>query len=101
MLSVLAKENNIPFYTVAPTSTIDLAMPTGDQVPIEERSGDEVRTPYGNSLIPENYSVRNPAFDVTPQRYLAGVITEYGIALPPFKETLPRMVERSQQPAVK
>ncbi|MBX3066886.1 MAG: S-methyl-5-thioribose-1-phosphate isomerase [Anaerolineae bacterium] len=92
MLSVLAKENNIPFYTVAPTSTIDLDMPTGDQVPIEERSADEVRTPYGNALIPEEYPVRNPAFDVTPQRYLAGIVTEHGIALPPFKESLARMV---------
>lgn len=101
MLSVLAKENNIPFYPVSPTSTIDLAMPTGDQVPIEERSADEVRTPYGNPLIPEDYPVRNPAFDITPQRYLAGIITEFGIALPPFKESLPRMVERSTQPAVK
>jgi methylthioribose-1-phosphate isomerase len=92
MLSVLAKENNIPFYTVSPTSTIDLKMPTGDQVPIEERSADEVRKPYGNPLIPDDYAVRNPAFDVTPQRYLAGIVTEYGIALPPFKESLPRMV---------
>jgi methylthioribose-1-phosphate isomerase len=101
MLSVLAKENNIPFYTVSPTSTIDLKMATGDQVPIEERTPDEVRKPYGNPLIPDDYPVRNPAFDVTPQRYLAGIVTEHGIALPPFKETLPRMVQLSGTPEPK
>jgi methylthioribose-1-phosphate isomerase len=90
-LSVLAKENNVPFYVVAPTSTIDMAMPNGDKIPIEERSASEMRTPYGNSLIPDQYPVRNPAFDITPQRYLAGIVTEYGIVLPPFRENLQKM----------
>ena len=98
MLSVLAKENNIPFYTVSPTSTVDMAMPTGDQVPIEERTPDEVRTPYGNPLIPESYPVRNPAFDVTPQRYLAGIVTEFGIVLPPFRENLTKLMQNNVKP---
>jgi methylthioribose-1-phosphate isomerase len=92
MLSVLAKETNVPFYTVAPISTIDLTMQNGDAIPIEERSAEEVRTPYGNSLIPEEFPVRNPAFDITPQRYLAGIVTENGIALPPFRENLAKVV---------
>ncbi len=92
MLAVLAKENNVPFYSVAPTSTVDLQMPSGDRVEIEEREAAEVRAPYGNALIPEQYPVRNPAFDVTPQRYLAGIITEHGVVLPPFRDNLPKAV---------
>jgi methylthioribose-1-phosphate isomerase len=92
MLSVLAKENKVPFYTVAPTSTIDLNTTSGDQIPIEDRPADEVRTPYGNVLIPEEYPVRNPAFDITPQRYLAGIVTEAGIIHPPFRENLTKAV---------
>lgn len=92
MLSVLAKENKIPFYTVAPTSTVDLQIENGDRIPIEERSADEVRRPYGNSLIPDEFPVRNPAFDVTPQRYLAGIVTEHGIVSPPFRENLLKVI---------
>jgi methylthioribose-1-phosphate isomerase len=96
-LAVLAKENNVPFYTVAPTSTIDLQMSNGDNIPIEERSADEVRSPYGMSLIPDEFPVRNPAFDVTPQRYLAGIVTENGIVLPPFRENLAKGVGEKAQ----
>ncbi|MBC7872198.1 MAG: S-methyl-5-thioribose-1-phosphate isomerase [Chitinophagaceae bacterium] len=91
-VAVLAKENNIPFYTVAPTSTIDLSLPDGSYIPIEERDKSEVLTPYGNALVPEHFNARNPAFDVTPNRYLAGIITENGIARPPFTESLRLMV---------
>jgi len=92
MLAVLAKENNIPFYSVAPTSTVDLKVTTGSEIQIEERTPDEVRCPYGNALIPDDYPVRNPAFDVTPQRYLAGIVTERGIVLPPFRDNLPKVI---------
>ncbi len=95
-VAVLAKENNIPFYTVAPTSTIDLNLATGAEIPIEERSKDEVLTPYGNPLTPAHFHARNPAFDVTPNRYLAGIITENGIARPPFTESLKRVVAGEQ-----
>lgn len=87
-IAVLAKENGIPFYTVAPTSTIDLSLASGDQIPIEERDKSEVLAPYGNPIVPAHFKARNPAFDVTPHRYLAGIVTENGIARPPFTESL-------------
>src|SRR5579859_801956 len=95
-LAVLAKENNVPFYVVAPTSTIDLSIKTGAEIQIEERSADEVRSPYGNALIPNDFPVRNPAFDLTPQRYLAGIVTERAIVLPPFRENLPKAMQAAQ-----
>ncbi len=91
-IAVLAKENGIPFYPVVPTSTIDLALPSGDQIPIEERDKSEVIAPYGLALVPGHFRARNPAFDVTPHRYLSGIITEHGIARPPFSESLRRAV---------
>ncbi|MBK9122315.1 MAG: S-methyl-5-thioribose-1-phosphate isomerase [Chloroflexi bacterium] len=87
-LAVLAKENRIPFYTVAPTSTVDLSLASGGEIPIEERGPEEVTNPYGNKLVPDHFRARNPAFDVTPARYVSGIITEYGIARPPFTESL-------------
>lgn len=95
-LGVLAKENNIPFYTVAPTSTIDLNIATGDDIPIEERDISEVLTPYANALTVPEFKALNPAFDVTPHRYLSGIITENGIVRPPFKENLARVVAGEQ-----
>jgi methylthioribose-1-phosphate isomerase len=91
-IAVLAKENGIPFYTVAPTSTIDLNLASGKEIPIEERGKEEVLTPYGNPLTPAHFNARNPAFDVTPNRYLSGIVTEYGIARPPFEESLRQVV---------
>lgn len=91
-IAVLAKENGIPFYTVAPTSTIDLNLPTGAEIPIEQRSKDEVLAPFGTQIVPGHFNARNPAFDVTPNRYLTGIITENGIARPPFSESLRRVV---------
>ncbi|PJF40497.1 MAG: S-methyl-5-thioribose-1-phosphate isomerase, partial [Phototrophicales bacterium] len=91
-IAVLAKENAIPFYSVAPTSTIDLSLATGDEIPIEERSKDEVLAPYGNAIVPPHFNARNPAFDVTPNKYLSGIITENGIARPPFTESLRKVV---------
>ncbi|MBK8134599.1 MAG: S-methyl-5-thioribose-1-phosphate isomerase [Chloroflexi bacterium] len=92
-IAVLAKENGIPFYSVAPTSTVDLALSSGAQIPIEERDPAEVTTPYGTALVPAHFKARNPAFDVTPQRYLSGIVTENGIARPDFTESLRRMVK--------
>jgi methylthioribose-1-phosphate isomerase len=91
-IAVLAKENGIPCYSVAPTSTVDLSLASGAEIPIEERSKDEVLTPYGNPIVPPHFKARNPAFDVTPNRYLAGIVTENGIARPPFVESLRRAV---------
>jgi len=91
-VAILAKEHNIPFYSVAPTSTVDLTLPNGSDIPIEQRDKMEVLAPYGTALVPEHYSARNPAFDVTPHRYLSGIITENGIARPPFFASLKRAV---------
>jgi methylthioribose-1-phosphate isomerase len=95
-IAVLAKENGIPFYTVAPTSTVDLSLKSGVEIPIEERDKSEVLTPYGNPIVPPNFHARNPAFDVTPNRYLSGVITENGIVRAPFVENLRRAVAGEQ-----
>lgn len=96
-VAVLAKENGIPFYPVVPTSTIDLNLATGDLIPIEERSADEVRAPYGQAIVPDDYPARNPAFDVTPHRYVTGIVTENGIVYPPFEINLRRAVEGKLQ----
>ncbi len=92
-VAVIAKENQIPFYPVVPTSTIDLTLASGDDIPIEERDPDEIRAPYGHALVPAEYPARNPAFDVTPHRYITGIITENGIAYPPFDTNLSRAVQ--------
>jgi methylthioribose-1-phosphate isomerase len=94
-LAVLARENGIPFYPVVPTSTIDLNTATGDDIPIEERSAEEVCSPYGNRMMPADFPARNPAFDVTPHRYVTGIVTENGIVYPPFEVNLRRAVESS------
>lgn len=76
-----------------PCSTIDLAVATGDEIEIEERSADEVTSVFGSVIAPEGCPVFNPAFDVTPARYLTGIITEEGICYPPYATSLPRAVE--------
>ena len=92
-LAVLAKENGIPFYAVVPTSTVDLAVPTGDDIPIEERDAVEVTHVRECQIAPDGVPVLNVAFDVTPHRYVTGIVTENGIAYPPFKQSLRRMVK--------
>jgi methylthioribose-1-phosphate isomerase len=92
-LAVLAKENGIPFYAVVPTSTIDLAVATGDDIPIEERDALEVTHVRECQVAPDGVQVLNVAFDVTPHRYVTGIVTENGIAYPPFKQSLRRMVK--------
>jgi methylthioribose-1-phosphate isomerase len=92
-VAVLAKENQIPFYVAAPVSTIDLAIPDGSHIPIEERDPDEIRRIQGVSVTPEEVGVANPAFDVTPHRYVNAIITERGVARPPYVNTLREVAE--------
>ncbi len=96
-LAAVAKDNNIPFYVVAPTSTIDLHTPSGDAIPIEERDPREV-THVGNERIaPEGVNVFNPAFDITPARLVTAIVTEYGVVRPPYEENLRRVVEQAER----
>lgn len=90
-VAVLAKEHNLPFYVAAPTSTVDLATPDGAHIPIEERDRREVTHLGSSRLTPEGALIRNPAFDVTPNRYIAGIITEVGVFRPPYAESLGRL----------
>jgi methylthioribose-1-phosphate isomerase len=92
-LAVLARENGIPCYSVAPTSTIDLVLAHGDLIPIEERDRDEIVKVGAEQIAPDGVPVYNPAFDVTPHRYLTGIITEEGICYPPYEMSLRRAVE--------
>ena len=87
-LAVLARENQVPFYVAAPISTIDLSLASGDEIPIEERPAEEVTHVFGVRVAPEGVAVRNPAFDVTPNRYVTAIITERGVARPPYAESL-------------
>lgn len=95
-VAVLAKENGIPFYPVVPTSTIDLALDHGDKIPIEERGIEEVVSVFGRTIAPEGISARNPAFDVTPHRYVTGIVTEVGIIYPPYMKNLRAAVKKAQ-----
>jgi methylthioribose-1-phosphate isomerase len=90
-LAVLAKENGVPFYVAAPLSSVDLEIPTGEAIPIEHRAASEVTHIQGVPIAPAGISVLNPAFDVTPHRYIAAIITDRGIARPPFTESLCRL----------
>jgi methylthioribose-1-phosphate isomerase len=92
-VAVLAKENNVPFYVAAPISTLDLTLASGDQIPIEERAGSEVTQVGGVTVAPDGIAVRNPAFDVTPARYVTAIITERGVARGPYNESLRALTE--------
>ena len=87
-VAVLAKEHGIPFYVAAPWSSIDLSMPDGSNIPIEERNAKEVTHMGANRLAPEGAAVRNPAFDITPHRYITAIVTDRGVFHPPFINTL-------------
>lgn len=93
-LAVLAKENNVPFYVAAPISTVDLSTSSGNQIPIEERSPSEVTHVHGVAVAPIETAALNPAFDVTPHRYIAAIITERGVARKPFKKSISQLVEK-------
>jgi methylthioribose-1-phosphate isomerase len=88
-VAILAKHYSIPFYICAPTSTIDMSIESGDKIPIEQRSPDEITQMwYKKRLAPQDVKVYNPAFDITENNLITGIITEYGIARPPYKKSL-------------
>ena len=91
-LAVLAKENVVPFYVAAPVSTLDLTLASGDTIPIEQRSAAEVTHVFGQPVAPEGTAVQNPAFDVTPARYVTAIITERGVARAPYEESLRNLI---------
>ena len=92
-VAVLAKEHGIPFYVAAPLSTIDLRTPDGSKIPIEERNDREVTHVGPSRLTPEGARIRNPAFDVTPAKYVSAIITERGVARPPYDASLAALVD--------
>ena len=87
-VAILAKAHDIPFYVAAPTSTLDHSLKTGDLIPIEQRAAEEVTEGFGNRTAPEGVKVYSPAFDVTPAHLITAIITEKGIAHPPYEESL-------------
>ena len=92
-LAVLSRESSVPFYVAAPTSTVDLRIPSGDSIPIEQRSSEEVSHVRGARVVPDRIEVLNPAFDVTPRSFIAAIITENGVVREPFEEGLAEVVE--------
>jgi methylthioribose-1-phosphate isomerase len=98
-LAVLAKENGVPFYVAAPISTLDLTLASGIQIPIEQRPAEEVTHVFGVPVAPENIGVENPAFDVTPARYVTAIITERGVAQAPYEEALRRLASAASSAA--
>ena len=91
-LAVLSHENDVPFYAAVPRSTIDLTLPSGAEIPIEERPAEEVALWAGRRIIPHGVPVRNPAFDVTPAKYVTGIITESGIIRAPYEKSLSELM---------
>jgi len=87
-VAVLAKENGVPFFVAAPISTLDLTLKSGDEIPIEQRAASEVTHVFGVQVAPDDTRVENPAFDVTPNRYVTAIITERGVARAPYTESL-------------
>lgn len=99
-VAVLAKYHNIPFYVAAPTSTIDLTKKSGREIPIEERNEHEVTHILQQQITPSLVNVRNPAFDVTPAELITAIITENGIAEPPFGRTLENLAPKNTKPRI-
>jgi methylthioribose-1-phosphate isomerase len=96
-VAILAKEHNIPFYVAAPISTVDLACPDGSQIPIEQRNAREVTHIAGKQMVPDGVEIENPAFDVTPAKYVAAIITEKGIARAPYEDSLRRLAGQAAE----
>ena len=90
-VAVLAKENGVPFYVAAPISTLDLTLASGDLIPIEQRNAAEVTHVFGVPIAPKATQVQNPAFDVTPNRYVTAIITEKGVARAPYEDSLGKL----------
>jgi methylthioribose-1-phosphate isomerase len=96
-VAVLAKEHGIPFYVAAPISTIDLETSDGSRIPIEQRNAAEVTHIAGKPITPEGVQVENPAFDVTPAKYVSAIVTERGIARAPYEQSLAKLVAEEKQ----
>ncbi|MEN6330986.1 MAG: S-methyl-5-thioribose-1-phosphate isomerase, partial [Smithella sp.] len=96
-LAVLARAHRIPFYVAAPLSTIDFSLKTGSSIPIEERSGAEVTSLRNVQTAPDGMKVYNPAFDVTPHRYISAIITEKGVLRKPYLRSI-RSLGKDQSP---
>ena len=99
-MAVLARENHVPFFVAAPISTLDLSIASGEQIPIEQRAAAEVTHVYGVRVAPD-VNVANPAFDVTPSRFIAAIITERGVARAPYEDSLSRLAAVAQIPAAR
>jgi methylthioribose-1-phosphate isomerase len=95
-LALVAHAHQVPFYVVGPTSTIDMSLPGGDLIDIEQRDQDEVTVINGQRVAPDATQAANPAFDVTPARYVTAIITERGIAYPPYTESLPKLMRAGE-----
>jgi len=96
-VAVLAKENGVPFYVAAPVSTLDLTLTSGEQIPIEQRAAAEVTHVFGQQVAPAGTRVENPAFDVTPARYVTAIITEHGVARAPYEQSLRELGKRENR----
>jgi methylthioribose-1-phosphate isomerase len=92
-VAVLAKEHGIPFYVAAPLSTVDMETPDGSKIPIEQRNAREVTHIAGKQMTPDGVEIENPAFDVTPAKYVTAIVTERGIARAPYEDSLRRLSE--------
>jgi methylthioribose-1-phosphate isomerase len=90
-VAVLAKEHGIPFYVAAPLSTIDLATKHGNDIPIEQRAATEVTHSNGKQMTPNGAAIQNPAFDVTPAKYITAIITEHGVLRAPYEQSIAQM----------
>jgi methylthioribose-1-phosphate isomerase len=99
-VAVLADAHDVPLYVAAPFSSIDLSIESGHEIPIEERAAVEVSQGPGGRTAPEEVAVYNPAFDVTPARYVAAIITERGVARQPYAESLAALSHQEWEPAV-
>lgn len=93
MLALLAKNHGIPFFVAAPTSTIDISLPSGEHIPIEERDENEVLGWHGVRVAPEKAQAFNPSFDVTPSELVTAIITEKGVAFPPYQESIAKLMQ--------
>ena len=93
MVAVLAQQHGVPFYVAAPTSTLDMSLATGDEIPIEERGAEEITEGFGKRTAPEGVKVYSPAFDVTPADLITAIVTEKGVVLPPFRVNFRAIVE--------
>ena len=96
-VSILAKEHGIPFYVAAPFNTIDLATATGEGIPIEQRDAREVTHSNGKQMTPDGVGIENPAFDVTPAKYITAIITERGVLRAPYNESIRAMARESER----